>query len=186
MRLIALILIALLFALPLRADTAADTAPVLPDPMLRRINAAPDRFLDLAALLIHGFGAAGRVDRAGVERSISLDRAGARASALRRLLAADLDGDGAVGSDEIAVAAGAASATTRARLITTHARADADSDGTVSPAELADHAGAESLRQVSEADAALARAVLACDQDGDGAVTMAEVRRALVALDPAT
>lgn len=181
MRLIALILTFLLAALPLRADTA----PLLPDPMLDRIKAAPDRFLDLAALLIHGFGAQGRIDAPGVERSIALDRAGVRASAQRRLLAADLDGNGAVARDEVMVAAGAASATTRARLITTHARADTDSDGTVSPAELAAHAGAESLARVSEAKAAMARAVLACDQDGDGAVTLAEVRRALVVLDPA-
>ena len=104
--------------------------------------------------------------------------------AQRRLLAADLDGDGAVQTGEIAVAAGAASASTRARLITTHARADADSDGIVSAAELAVHAGAESLKQVSEAEAAMSRAVLAFDLDGDGAVTMAEVKRALVVLDP--
>jgi len=182
MRLCVLILCSLLWALPLRADVA----PLLPDPMLKRIKAAPDRFLDLAALLIHGFGSGGRIDPAGVERSIALDRAGARAQALRRLLAADLDGNGAVDLDEISVAAGAASATNRARLITTHARADADSDGVASAAELVAHAGAESLRQVSEAKATLSRAVLACDQDGDGAVTMAEVKRALAVLDPAT
>jgi hypothetical protein len=181
MRLLSLILIVMLFAQPLRAEVA----PVLPDPMLKRIKAAPDRFMDLAALLIHGFGSGGSIDIAGIERSIALDRAGTRASAQRRLLAADLDGDGTVGSGEISVAANAASATTRARLITTHARADADSDGSVSPAELAAHAGAESLRQVSEADAAMARAVLACDQDGDGQVTMPEVKRALAALDAA-
>lgn len=180
MRLLSLILLLLLFAAPMRADTA----PVLPDAMLKRIKAGPDRFLDLAALLIHGFGEQGRIDAAGIERSIALDRAGARASAQRRLLAADLDGDGAVQTGEIAVAAGAASASTRARLITTHARADADSDGIVSAAELAVHAGAESLKQVSEAEAAMSRAVLACDLDGDGAVTMAEVKRALVVLDP--
>ena len=181
MRLFVLILCGLLWALPLRADVA----PVLPEAMLKRIKAAPERFLDLAALLIHGFGAGGSVDMAGIERSIALDRAGARASAQRRLLAADLDGNGAVTGAEIAVAAGAAGATTRARLITTHARADADADGTVTPAELAAHAGAEALRMVSEPEAALARAVLACDQDADGQVTMAEVRRALAALDPA-
>ena len=182
MRLLVLILCSLLWALPLRADVA----PVLPEPMLKRIKAAPDKFLDLAALLVHGFGAGGSIDQAGIERSIALDRAAARASAQRRLLAADLDGNGAVDKDEIAVAAGAAGATTRARLITTHARADTDSDGVVSAAELRTHAGAESLRQVSEPKAAMARAVLACDQDDDGSVTMAEVRRALAVLDPAT
>ncbi len=181
MRLIALILSCLLWAAPLRADVP----PVLPEPMLKRIKAAPDRFVDLAALLIHGFGTGGSIDAAEIERSIALDRAGARASALRRLLAADLDGDGAIAPAELAVAATAASATTRARLITTHARADADGDGSVGPDELAAHAAAESLSRVSEADAAMSRAVLACDQDGDRKVTMAEVRRALTALDPA-
>ena len=180
MRLLTLILCTLLWATPLRADIA----PVLPEPLLKRIKAGPDRFLDLAAELIYGFGAGGSIDAAGIDRSIALDRAGARASAQRKMLAADLDGDGGVAADELGVAAGAAGATGRARLITTHAKADADSDGTVSPAELAAHSGAESLRQVTEAEAAMARAVLACDQDGDGAVTFAEVRRALVALDP--
>lgn len=180
MRLFILILCALLWMLPARADVA----PVLPEPMLKKIKAGPDRFLDLAALLIHGFGAGGSIDAAGIERSIALDRAGARASAQRRLLAADLDGDGAVSGAELATAAGAASAATRARLITTHSRADADGNAVVSRDELAAHAGAESLRQVSEAEAAMARAVLACDQNGDNAVTMAEVRRALAVLDP--
>ena len=76
MRLLSLILLLLLFAAPMRADTA----PVLPDAMLKRIKAGPDRFLDLAALLIHGFGEQGRIDAAGIERSIAFDRAGAKAA----------------------------------------------------------------------------------------------------------
>jgi len=181
MRRIILTLIACLWSLP----GLADIAPHLPDGMLKRIKAAPERFLDSSAILIHGFGQAGSITAAGVEQAIALDRAGARAQALRRLQAVDLNTDGAVSPDELAVAAGAASATTRGRLITTHARADTDSDGTVSAVELTVHAGAEALRLVSDVDAGMARAVLACDQDGDGAVTLAEVRRALAALDPA-
>jgi len=179
---IALTLTCLLLTCP----ALADTAPQLPEPLLKRIKAAPDRFLDDSAVLIHGFGSGGSIAAAGVEQAIALDRAGARASAQRRLLAADLNGDGAIAPDELSVAAGAAGATARGRMIVTHARADADSDGTVSPDELAAYAGAEALRLVSEADAAMARAVLACDQDGDARVTMAEVKRALAALDPAT
>jgi len=181
MRLIALIVMCLLWAVPVRAETA----PMVPEPMLKRIKALPDRFLDLAATLIHGFGTAGRIDAAGVERAIALDRAGARASAQRRLLAADLDGNGAVAPAELSVAAGALGARARGRLITTHARADADGDGTVAPAELAVHAGAEAMRLVPEPEAAYMRALLACDQDGDGLVTLVEVRRSLAALDQA-
>ncbi len=181
MRLVALILCCLFLVVPANADVAL----ALPDPMAKRIKAVPDRFLDLAALLIHGFGADGSIDHAGIERAISLDRAGARASALRRLLAADLDGNGAVATSEISVAAGAASAATRARLITTHSRADTNGDGVVDAFELSAHARAESLRAVSESEVALLRAVLSCDQDGDGAVDMAEVKRAILGLDVA-
>lgn len=182
MRLFALILCGLVGALPVMADVA----PAVPDAMAKRIKASPDRFLEAAAILIHGFGAQGSLDSAGVDQSIALERASLRASAQRRLLAAYLNGNGAVATDEIAVAAGAASATTRGRLLMTHARADTDGDGTVSPDELAIHAGAEALRGYSEVEAQMARAVLACDQDGDGQTTLAEVRRALAALDPAT
>ncbi|MGL6209251.1 MAG: EF-hand domain-containing protein [Paracoccaceae bacterium] len=181
MRQIVVILLACLWSLP----AYADMAPQLPDPLLKRIKAAPERFLDDSAILIHGFGSGGSISAAGVEQAIALERAGARASAMRRMLAVDLNNDGAIDTDELAVAAGAASATSRGRLITTHARADADSDGAVSPTELTAHAGAEALRLVSEVDAGMARAVLACDQDGDGKVTLAEVKRALSALDPA-
>ena len=181
MRLLVLILFYLFAALPLRADVA----PALPDAVLKRIKAAPDRFFDDAAILIHGFGAGGSIDAAGIDRAVALERAGVRASALRKLLAADMNGDGAIAPDELAVAAGVAGATTRGRLITTHARADSNSDGSVSASELTTHAGAEAMRLVSAADAAMTRAVLACDQDGDARVTLAEVKRALAALDPA-
>lgn len=163
----------------------ADTAPVLPEATLKRIESAPDRFLEAAAVLIHGYGSGGGIDKAGIDRFVTLERAGARASAQRRLLAADLDANGAIGTDEIGVAAAAASARSRGKLFALHARADADGDGSVSAVELTAHAGAEALAAFTEAEAQAARSVLACDQDGDGHVTLFEVRRALAALEQA-
>jgi len=177
MRWVFVILVCLLGSVALAA-----TPPVLAEPALKRIRASPERFVEAAAVLIHGYGSDGAVDAAAVDRFIALQRAGARASALRKLLAADLDADGAIAADEVAAAE---AATGRGRLIALHGRADGDGDGTVSAVELTLHTAIEALAGFTEAEAQAARAVLACDQDGDGHVTLPEVRAAVAALDKA-
>jgi len=163
----------------------ADTQPSLPEAALKRIKSDPDRFFEAAAVLIHGYGTGGRINGAGVERFIAMERAGARAAAARRLMAADMNADGRIDADEIALLAAAASARSRGKLLTLQARADTDGDGSVSPAELTAHAATEAVSAFPESRAQAARAVLACDQDGDGQVDLPEVRRALAALEQA-
>ena len=175
-----LCLLSLLAALPAPAEV-----PTLPDAVGKRIKSAPEAFVEAAAVLIMGYGGEDGIDRAGVENYIALERSGARASALRRLLAADLDGDGAVTAVEMAVAAAAASATQRGRLWALQARADADGNGVVSAVEVGVHAQAEAMKGFSEARAQAARAILGFDGDGDGWVTLDEVRAVVEALNEA-
>lgn len=151
-------------------------AQAVPEALAKRIKANPDRFVEEAATLIFGFGGPNGIDAAGVERFIALERAGARASVLRRLLAGDLDGDGAVTANEMQVAAGAASASQRGRMLGLLARADSDADGTATGAEIAGFAAAEALEMFDERRAQTARAVLGFDGDADGMVTLPEVQ----------
>lgn len=157
-------------------------AQAVPEALAKRIKANPDRFVEEAATLIFGFGGAKGIDAAGVERFIALERAGARATVVRRLLSGDLDGDGAVTGAEMGVAAGAASASQRGRMLGLLARADDDADGAASGDEIMAFAAAEALEAFDERRAQGARAVLGFDGDADGLVTLPEVQRVVARL----
>ena len=107
-----------------------------------------------------------------------------RAAALRKLLPADLDFDGAIDRDEMTKVAAAASATVRGRFWQMHAAADADGDGRVTADELSAWGLAQAMQRVSAADEAETLAVLSFDADKDGWVSLAEVRAGLTALGP--
>ncbi len=154
----------------------------LSEAVLKQLSSDPEPFLDLAADLIHGYGGPQGIDLAGVDRFVALERAEARASALRQLAVADLDFDGAVSADEMAVLAAAASARMRGRLWAQHEAADADGDRVISVVETATWVRAEGLRRFSPADEAIARAVLTFDGNADGWVTLEEVKAAVAAL----
>ncbi len=154
----------------------------LSDAVLKQVQADPAPFLTLAADLIHGFGGEKGIDRAGVDRFVALERAAARASALRRLAVADLDFDGAVTAAELAVLAAATSAKARGRLWALLEKADGNGDRVVSAAEAAGFGRAEAMRAFSPGDEAVARAVLTFDSDADGWVSLDEVRAAVAAL----
>ena len=154
----------------------------LSEAVLKQLSSDPEPFLDLAADLIHGYGGPQGIDLAGVDRFGALERAEARASALRQLAAADLDFDGAVNADELAALAAAASAKTRGRLWALHEAADQDGNRVVSAAETAVWARAEAMRLFSPAEEAVARAVLTFDADANGWVTLDEVKAAVAAL----
>lgn len=164
-------------ALPLHA------APLEPG-LVERVRADPDRFLEDAAGLILGYGQDGRIDAAGIERFLTVQRAKVRVAALRRLMLADLDGDGAVTSAELAVLLAAEGAGPRGRLAVSHLRADADGDGTVNAEELAAHGRAAS--QVLPPGLSDLRSLLGFDRDGDGTVGLAELRRGIADVLPGT
>jgi Ca2+-binding EF-hand superfamily protein len=175
-------LVALVWAEAARAQDAGPGPSPLDEAMARN----PDRVETMALDLIAGFGGAEGLTAQGIEAHIALERASARASALRRLLAADLDADGRVTRAELAVAQGAASAAMRGRMERQFTLADADGDGQVDAAELAADAQAAALRALDEDEAALMRALLGLDGDGDGALTGREVTLALAKRDEAT
>lgn len=180
-------LVAAMFLAPaapaLAQDAADDAEPALPAALARvdaglakRLQRDADDVVEDAMTLVLGHGADGAIDRAGVERSIAMDRARQRAILLRRLIEADLDADGNVTGDEIAVVAAAAEARFRGRVMMGHAAADADGDGTVTDAEARISAQAFAMDRVSDADAARALALMGLDLDGDGRLTLAELR----------
>lgn len=146
----------------------------------------PERFEARAIDLIAGFGGPDGLRIAGIETYIALDRAVARASSLRRFLAMDLDADGTVTRDELAVSQRAASASGRGRMEREFAAADADRNAAVEPTEQAASGAAAAVAALDEAEAGLLRAMLRLDADGDGALTAAEVSAAIARLDQAT
>jgi len=184
MRLVLIIFAAVVAAAPLKAqETASSLLEALtartPGAVLSRITDDPDRFLTEAAGLILGFGTAGQIGPKGIEDAIETERATIRARDIRRLLVADLNDDLAVDTRELNVAIAAASATMRGRLLTWHLDADLDRDGTVTWAEIRAFARARSLTDL-DADAADGmRSVMVFDLDGNGFVSVQEVRDAL-------
>lgn len=161
---------------------SAAGAQGMSDAVLKQVQADPAPFLGLAADLIHGFGGPDGIDRAGVDRFVALERAEARASALRRLAVADLDFDGAVSAEELGVLAASVSAKSRGRLWALMEKADGNRDRVISEGEAAIFGRAEAMRAFSPGDEAVARAVLTFDANADGRVTLEEVKAAVAAL----
>lgn len=161
----------------------AQSAPVPPDDLgaalQKRMLRAPDAFLSDAAQLILGYGTEGAIDQAGIDKAIAVSQAGVRAREWRRLMLADLDGDGSAAPEEIAVLVQAASAASRGRLTLLFEGADTDRDGTVTRAEMEAAAQAAVQRSPRPGREAMLAAMLTLDGDGDGRLTLEEVRAAL-------
>jgi Ca2+-binding EF-hand superfamily protein len=154
-------------------------AQAVETPLSRAIQANPDRFEASMLDLVAGFGGADGLTRDGIADHIALERAAARATAMRRLIAMDLNGDGILLRDELVVAQRAASAGTRGRMERQFAGADADGDGKVSPAEIAADGKAAALRALGEAEEELLLSLLSLDANGDGALSADELRAAV-------
>lgn len=150
-----------------------------------RLADDPRAILEQAEEAILGHGDARGIDRAGLLRMIAIDRAAARARTLGQILAADLDGDGGVAAVEAAATAATRSAGARTRFLRLVANADADGNGTVSAGELRSVAEAQALRAVSSAREGRLLDLMALDADGDGWLTLAEVRAGVAAAQAA-
>ena len=94
---------------------------------------------------------------------------------MARYLAGDLDNDGAISRDEVAVLAGTLPAGKRGRLQRGFDQADSDSDKSLSLDELRGFAQGVAMVSMSEADAAAVQALMLFDLDRNGAVAMEEV-----------
>ncbi len=164
------------------ASVGLGLAQAVPERLIKQLRNDPAPYLDLAADLIHGFGGAKGIDRAGIAQFTALERAKARAGALRSLCVIDLDFDDNLTKEEIARVAAAASAGARGRLWKTFETADGDGDGAVSASEIAGFGRAAALSGFDFADEAQVMSVLAFDGNADGWVDLAEVKSALTAL----
>ncbi|WP_137110562.1 hypothetical protein [Rhodobacter sp. SY28-1] len=138
----------------------------------------PDRFAPRVTDLIAGFGGPEGLTAAGIEDHIELERAAARASSLRRMLAMDLDADGALDARELAVTQRAASASGRGRLERQFRAADLNGDGRIDTGEMAADARAAALRALGEEEATMLRALLSLDRDGNAALSVDEIEAA--------
>ncbi|MFM7445862.1 MAG: hypothetical protein ACKO2N_18485 [Tabrizicola sp.] len=166
-------------ALLAMAQTAgAQTVAAEVTPLDKAMGRDPDRFAARVADLIAGFGGPDGLTAAGIEEHIALERAAARATATRRMLAMDLDADGALDGAELAVSQRAASASGRGRLDRQFRTADLDGDGLVSAEEIAADARAAGLRALDEEEAAMLRALLTLDRDGNSALSVEEIEAA--------
>lgn len=146
----------------------------------------PDRFVADMTDLIAGFGGPQGLTAEGIEDYIALERAGARASALRKVQAMDLDGNGSLDRAELKVNQRAASAAMRGRMERQFIAADTDGDGRISPVEMAEEGRTAALRALGEEEAEALRALMSLDRNGDAALTRDEVAAAIVLADEAT
>jgi hypothetical protein len=151
----------------------------IPDSVAAQIGRDPEGYFEDIAVIIAGYGSGGAIDAAGLQTLVALARADARALGFRRLQGADLDGDGAIAGDEMRSKAAASAAGARGRLMVNFAKADGNGDDMVSAEELQTYANAVALENFSNQRAAQVYAVMGFDSNGDGRVTVAEVRSAI-------
>ena len=158
---------------------AAAASPLLPDTLLRAIKADPARYIASVSTLIASYGGADGLTEAQLNTSMALMRAKARTQAILPLMGADLDADGALTRDEVVAAEDVASATARGKMEKAFGLADVDADGVVTAEELAGFGDAAALAAFSPAMMARLAVVMGFDADGDGKVTISEVRSGL-------
>lgn len=154
-------------------------AQAVETPLEKAMQGNPGRFEATMLDLVAGFGGPDGLTREGIADHIALQRASGRATAMRRLLAMDLNADGDVQPEELQVAQRAASAGSRGRMERQFAAADADSDGKVTAAEIAADGAAAALGALGADEEALLFAALSLDADRNGALSAAELRAAV-------
>ena len=160
---------------PLQAEGAEQA---LADAMDRN----PERVLTMAEDVIAGYGGPAGLTAEDIADYIALERAAARATAMRKLLGADLDNDGTVRRAELAVVLRASSADQRGRMERQFKTADIDGNDTLDAAEIRAEGQVAALKALSETEAELLAALISLDADGDGALRTQEVQAAVLRL----
>ncbi|WP_091302168.1 hypothetical protein [Gemmobacter aquatilis] len=154
----------------------------LPEAMKKRIARGPEAYLAQMTRLIGGFGGVTGLKSEGIARYVAVERAAARADALRELLVADLDADGTVTAAEAEGVMQVLSARGRGGFLLTFTVADADGDGRAGPQELQAAADRAAEARLGDAAAAQLQAVLVFDADGDAAVSLRELQAGVAQL----
>jgi len=140
----------------------------------------PDRVLTMAEDVIAGYGGPDGLKAEGISDYIALERAAARAGAMRKLLALDLDNDGVVGRDELSVVVRAASAEQRGRMERQFKTADIDVSDSLDAAEIRAEGQMAALKALSEAEAEVLVALMTLDANEDGGLLAEEVQAAVL------
>jgi len=153
----------------------SDLVQTLPDKTLKTLRERPEQFIETATELILGYGGAVGIGPEGIENAIRVERAYVRSREMRRLLLADLDNDGRVSRDEVAVLIPTESVGRRARLLLAHRAADENHDGVVVWSELRAFADVSAMATLTREHAAVMRALMGLDHDGDGLVAIDEI-----------
>jgi hypothetical protein len=154
-------------------------AQAVETPLQRAMEGNPGRFEATMLDLVAGFGGPDGLTREGIAEHVALERAAGRATAMRRLIAMDLNADGDVQRGELLVAQRAASAGARGRMERQFAAADADGDGKVTAVEIAADGAAAALGALGADEEALLMSVLTLDANGDAALSAAELSTAV-------
>lgn len=168
--------------LPMICPMVALAEGALPPRLLSVIKADKAAYLQEVAALIASSGQGDAITEEQLAVSVALQRTRARVAVLAPLMAADLDGDGAVSREEMLGAASALKAEARVRLDRAFRAADGNGDGLVSGEELAAKADAAALRAFRPAKLAEVKVLMGFDADADGRVTLDEVRAGVQAL----
>lgn len=169
-----------LFALIL--PLAAQASPLLPETLLKSVKLDPAGYIDGVSQMIASYGGADGITEDQLATGMALVRARARIAAQMPLLRADLDGDGMITRDEIQLAGSVATPAARGRLDKLFRRADADASGAISGEELADLGASAALAAYGPAQMAGLKVLMGFDADGNGKVTLSEVRQGLAGL----
>lgn len=170
------ILICLLWLIP--ALARAEAAAPLPLAAIEELKMSREVLLEEGTRLILGYGAGETITGAGLELAIAHERATRRAAAAERVMAADLNGDGAVSAAEMDLHGNTLSVRLRAQARRGFAAADRDLDGLASLPEIMAAAQDYALERFPERQADRLRSLMFCDADRDGVLTLAELRAA--------
>ncbi len=173
-------MIALLAGLTGQIVQAQTLPEAMADGYVEFLRDRPEQVLEQVGQVILGYGRDGRIDTQGIEDMIAVRRASIRASALRRLLVADLDNDGTVTRREVGIVMPTLAATLRARLVMSQRQADANGDGTADARELRHWGEGIAARAVSESEAETLRRLMLLDENNDGWVDIHEAAEVIV------
>lgn len=174
----------IVFVLILPFAAFADGAPLVSATLRAQILERPARFEAAVAAMILGYGSAQGINAQGLADYLAVERAKVRVRALRQMLLADLDDDGAVSPREVVVVVATERSTARRRLWQAYNSADTNGDGTVSAEEMLTMARAAATQ--AAARHAGFQDLMGLDFDGNGFVTLVELRQAIALPPPET